>query len=299
MLSDSSYLTPEPMPARIHRRCTNCFCVDDADLTPKAMPVAVDEDNQESGVSALAEDADDCILVVEDLTPGGGYVGFCGVVTPGDTSSAYICVRGGREIASSVAKLLVRALRAWISGLEAAAKPVGEPLDREANLRSVSPTGEQAKGGSSEVAEELSPAGGLSTTEKEMVDWVDTEGRVFFALPRTVVHDNNILHRGASVMIRNSKVRVKRTGVRKRLGIFRTSWVGDFFSLPSLILFLRFARNPEGSSQHFTSPCSRAVRICDNPPVELSGGRGGCCLCVRRGALQPKSSFRASWDDLV
>lgn len=77
-----------------------------------------------------------------------------------------------------MAVLLVKALHGWLLGPEAAGAVA---------------SGEDA-GGVGRVGEE------------EIVDWVDTEGRIICSLPRAVVHEDNILHRGAGVMIRNQQL---------------------------------------------------------------------------------------------
>lgn len=141
------------------------------------------------------------VLVVEDLQAGdggGSILGFCGAIDNLEaTSSAtaatttaravttYISLRAGQEeeIDELTASLLARALRGW--------------LGREAG----------GDAGWHEEEEELAQGGG------EMVDWVDTKGRVICALPRPVVHSRNVLHRGAGVMIRNDKARRRRSQI--------------------------------------------------------------------------------------
>lgn len=132
------------------------------------------------------------MLVVEDLEAdgggGGGVVGFCEAIdspkvtttttTTGRARSTYISLREGREIDELTESLLFRALRGWLGQEEAAG------------------------GGSAEWQEDK-----LAQEEGEMVDWVDTKGRVVCALPRPVVHSRNVLHRGAGVMIRNDEAR--------------------------------------------------------------------------------------------
>ena len=129
------------------------------------------------------------MLVVEDLQADGGgiVVGFCGAIGSLEAASAtavataralgstYISLREGQEIDELAAGLLARALRGWL--------------------------GREAEGDAGWQEEELARGGG------EMVDWVDTKGRVICALPRPVVHSRNVLHRGAGVMIRNGKAR--------------------------------------------------------------------------------------------
>lgn len=128
------------------------------------------------------------VLVVEDLEADGDgvVVGICGAFeSPEGTSAAttqalstYISVRDGREIDELTEILLARALRGWL--------------------------GKEAGGGASGVVQEEEQ---LALDGGEVVDWVDTEGRVICALPRPVVHSRNVLHRGAGVMIRNDKAR--------------------------------------------------------------------------------------------
>jgi isopentenyldiphosphate isomerase len=43
-----------------------------------------------------------------------------------------------------------------------------------------------------------------SSSDVEMVDWVDTAGAVLCSLDRATVHTHNILHRGAGMLVRNS-----------------------------------------------------------------------------------------------
>lgn len=91
------------------------------------------------------------------------------------------------------AGLLVRALRGWLGGPEAAAAPVAvRKWSRSQSQGWLRVEGTREDGGEAD--------GG------EMVDWVDTRGRVICALSRNVVHAMNVLHRGAGVMIRNEKV---------------------------------------------------------------------------------------------
>jgi isopentenyldiphosphate isomerase len=44
-----------------------------------------------------------------------------------------------------------------------------------------------------------------SSSEIEIVDWVDTAGTVLCSLDRATVHTHNILHRGAGMLVRNGK----------------------------------------------------------------------------------------------
>lgn len=148
------------------------------------------------------------MLVVEDLHRDNdgdgsyGYVGFCGAVGPQAAANAtaiimstdvYVCGREGREVDRVTAGLLVRALRGWIGGPEAAAAPVAvRKWSRSESRGWLHVEGTKEEGGEKD--------GG------EMVDWVDTRGKVISALSRNVVHARNVLHRGAGVMIRNKKV---------------------------------------------------------------------------------------------
>lgn len=125
------------------------------------------------------------MLVVEDLQADDvGILGFCGAVESPQAAttassgglSTYISLREGREIDELTAILLARALLGWLGK---------EPRDDHAGW----PEGDK-----------------LLRQEGEMVDWVDTRGRVICALPRPVVHTRNVLHRGAGVMIRNDQV---------------------------------------------------------------------------------------------
>lgn len=169
---------------------------------------------------------EDRVLVVEHLAPGGGYVAFCGAVSDGGHPDAYVCAQLGQEIPTSTANLLVKALHGWLSGPQAAAKLAAAAaaaglaeaaggamaIGEQFSYGGVSLSGIV---GGAQDAEEVGNRGegageeegqGEEVQEEEMVDWVDTKGRVICALPRAVVHSNNVLHRGAGVMIRNDKV---------------------------------------------------------------------------------------------
>ncbi len=136
-------------------------------------------------------------MVEEDLQASAGDSGSDGVLAfvgtidslaptaaTNPANAAYVSVREGQEMDEPTAGLLVRALHGWSGRLGGA--------------------GRQAEG---EGEEEGRGGGG------EVVDWVDTRGRVICALPRGVVHSQNVLHRGAGVMIRNDEVRAGRVGV--------------------------------------------------------------------------------------
>lgn len=156
------------------------------------------------------------ILVVEDIAPGGGYVAFCGAVIPQDTTDdkadhhhsppdAYVYAQLGRnDICPAVADLLVSALHGWLSGPRAVGVAASEARKRRDVDESFVVQGGGA--GIMQREQEEEGAGGGGGEQEEMVDWVDTEGRVICPLPRAVVHANNILHRGAGVMVRNKKV---------------------------------------------------------------------------------------------
>ncbi|CAN0143376.1 unnamed protein product [Ectocarpus sp. 4 AP-2014] len=134
--------------------------------------------------------ADRRVLIVEDLEADGGIIGFFGALdsptATGPTLDTYISVRAGREVDRPTTSLLTRALHGWLSGPVAAAAATRR--NRLGALAGAGrPTNEEEEG--------------------ELVDWVDTRGRVICALPRPVVHSNNVLHRGAGVMIRDAKAR--------------------------------------------------------------------------------------------
>lgn len=157
------------------------------------------------------------VLVLEDLKAGGGLVGFCGAVGPQlgsptaatttskSTLDARIFVRQDCEIDSSTTSLLVRSLHGWLAGPAAAAAAAKQITARAAMTRSRR-AGLAAGAGGAGRREEMEEQEGGGAGD-EMVDWVDTKGRVICALPRPMVHSNNVLHRGAGVMIRNSKAR--------------------------------------------------------------------------------------------
>lgn len=150
------------------------------------------------------------MLVVEDLhgdndgDGSNGYVGFCGAVGPQGATNAtavimstdvYVCAPEGREIDRVTAGMLVRALRGWIGGPEAAVAPAAV----RKWSRSISRGWLHVEGTTEEGEEKV---------REEMVDWVDTRGKVICALSRNMVHARNVLHRGAGVMIRNEKVTI-------------------------------------------------------------------------------------------
>ncbi|CAB1107606.1 unnamed protein product [Ectocarpus sp. CCAP 1310/34] len=136
---------------------------------------------------------DNRVLVVEDLEADGDILGFFGALdsptATGPTLDTYICVRTGREVDRPTTRLLTRALHGWLSGPAAAAAATGR--DWLGGLAGAEAAGRPAN----------------EEEEGELVDWVDTRGRVICALPRPVVHSNNVLHRGAGVMVRDAKAR--------------------------------------------------------------------------------------------
>ncbi|CAM9772392.1 unnamed protein product [Ectocarpus sp. 6 AP-2014] len=140
--------------------------------------------------------ADNRVLIVEDLEADGDILGFFGALdsptATGPTLDTYICVRTGREVDRPMTRLLTRALHGWLSGPAAAAAATRR--DRLGALAGAKEAGRPAN----------------EEEEGELVDWVDTRGRVICALPRPVVHSNNVLHRGAGVMIRDAKARTAR-----------------------------------------------------------------------------------------
>lgn len=172
----------------------------------------------------------DCVLVIEDLQEnGGGYLGFCGALEPqGATTTttaaataaatttttallpdAYVCAQKGRDIDASTARLLLRALHGWLGGPEAARTSARQVEVAAARRRKLGGTGGSGGGGvlqGARIEDNGDCHDEKETEEGEMVDWVDTQGRVICALPRPTVHANNVLHRGAGVMIRNEKV---------------------------------------------------------------------------------------------
>ena len=157
----------------------------------------------------------DSVLVVKDLhaegdgANTGGLVGFCEAFEPqgeGSTAAdaittldARVFSRKGKELDRSTAGLLVWALRGWLGGPEAAAISAA----RTAMLSWPRSRGQRG------VKEE-------EQEEGEMVDWVDTRGRVICTLPRTTVHAFNVLHRGAGVMVRIEKFFPPRAAFRVR-----------------------------------------------------------------------------------
>lgn len=176
---------------------------------------------------------EDSILVVEELDEAGGYryVGFCGAIEPQETThnhadftasktanggmarllDAYVCAQKDCELDSPTAALLVRALHGWLEGPDAAAG-VAKSAAVEADRHERQQRRQKGDAGGLQEVEEMDPETGPCVEKEEegvgeMVDWVDTEGRVVCALPRSVVHAHNVLHRGAGVMIRNDKVR--------------------------------------------------------------------------------------------
>lgn len=142
--------------------------------------------------------ADNRVLIVEDLEADGDILGFFGALdsptATGPTLDTYICVRTGREVDRPTTSLLTRALHGWLSGPAAAAAATRR--DRLGALAGAEEAGRPAN----------------EEEEGELVDWVDTRGRVICALPRPVVHSNNVLHRGAGVMIRDAKARTACVG---------------------------------------------------------------------------------------
>lgn len=153
--------------------------------------------------------------MIEDIDPDGGCVGFCEAVDAGGSYDARVYEAEGRGMDRSMAALLVCALRGWLGGPKADAIPTEKAYAR--GSRGLPGAGDGVDGtrggtggvGGSEGTGRAGELGGHGQDQgtEEVVDWVDTKGRVICALPRTIVHEKNILHRGAGVMIRDREVR--------------------------------------------------------------------------------------------
>ncbi|CAM9888884.1 unnamed protein product [Ectocarpus fasciculatus] len=239
-----------------------------------AAVVAAAAVNGKTYINKECDGVDNRVLIVEDLEADGSILGFFGALdsptATGPTLDTYISVRAGCEVDRPMTSLLTRALHGWLSGPAAAAAATRR--DRLGALAG---------------AEEAGQPANEEEEEGELVDWVDTRGRVICALPRPVVHSNNVLHRGAGVMIRDAKARDggevychRRTSTKRVFPSMYDMFIGGVSGTmePSLTTALRELGEELGLGPYGSSSCSAPENQGDDGLKTTSMRYRGECL---------------------
>jgi 8-oxo-dGTP pyrophosphatase MutT (NUDIX family) len=167
----------------------------------------------------LAQEADElqsAMLVLEDLSTGS-RIGMCGAMVLDGMVEYFVCGESADQSALDAASsaLLVSSLHSRLLG------------DGGGYISG------SVAGGWDEASLRLLGQGETEEAPDEMVDWVDRLGVRLLPLPRKTIHDYNLLHRGAGVMVTSKQGEIyvhQRAGVKRVFPSLYDMFVGGVCS---------------------------------------------------------------------